>query len=193
MIEIKDKKDCCGCWACENACPKHCISMVEDEEGFRYPQVDKDTCIDCHLCEKVCPVINAKADVVKIQKAFLLQHKDEKVLQESASGGAFTAIASYVLKRGGVVFGAAYDKDFQVTHQYVETYEDLKIFRNSKYVQSLMDNAYLQAKEFLKQGRMVCFSGTPCQLEGLLNYLRKPYENLVTVDVMCHSITSPKP
>lgn len=192
MIEIKGKKDCCGCWACENACPKHCISMVEDEEGFRYPQVDMDTCIDCHLCEKVCPVINAKADVAKEQKAFLLQHKDEKVLHESASGGAFTAIASYVIERGGVVFGAAYDKDFQVTHQYVETYEDLKIFRNSKYVQSLMGNAYQQAKEFLKQGRMVCFSGTPCQLEGLLNYLRKPYENLVTVDVMCHSITSPK-
>ena len=90
MIEIEDKKDCCGCWACENACPKHCISMVEDKEGFRYPQVDMDSCIDCHLCEKVCPVINAKADVAKEQKAFLLQHKDEKVLHESASGGAFT-------------------------------------------------------------------------------------------------------
>lgn len=102
----------------------------------------------------------------------MLQHKDEKVLHESASGGAFTAIASYVIERRGVVFGAAYDREFQVTHQYVETYEDLKIFRNSKYVQSLMGNAYLQVKEFLKQGRMVCFSGTPCQLEGLLNYLR---------------------
>ena len=152
MIEIKDKQDCCGCWACENACSKHCISMVEDKEGFRYPQVDMDSCIDCHLCEKVCPVINAKADVAKEQKAFLLQHKDEKVLHESASGGAFTAIASYVIERRGVVFGAAYDREFQVTHQYVETYEDLKIFRNSKYVQSLMGNAYQQAKDFLKQG-----------------------------------------
>lgn len=75
MIEIKDKKDCCGCWACENACPKHCISMVEDEEGFRYPQVDMDSCIDCHLCEKVCPVINAKGDVAKEQKAFCCSTK----------------------------------------------------------------------------------------------------------------------
>lgn len=166
--------------------------MTEDEEGFRYPHVDKDTCIDCHLCEKVCPVINAKADEPKEQKAFLLQHKDEKVLQESASGGAFTAFASYVIERGGMVFGAAYDKDFQVIHQYVEKYEDLRIFRNSKYVQSMVGDAYQRAKAFLKQGRMVCFSGTPCQLEGLLNYLRKPYDNLVTVDVMCHSITSPK-
>lgn len=192
MIEIKDKKDCCGCWACENACPKHSIAMVEDEEGFRYPKVDIETCVDCHLCEKVCPIVNAKADVDRAQKAFLLQHKDEKVLQESASGGAFTAIASYVIERGGVVFGAAYDKDFQVVHKYVETVEDLKVFRNSKYVQSAVGSAYQQAKDFLKQGRMVCFSGTPCQLEGLQNYLRKPYDNLVTVDVMCHSITSPK-
>ncbi len=192
MIEIKDKKDCCGCWACENVCPKQCITMVEDEEGFRYPKVDIETCVDCHLCEKVCPIVNAKTDVDRAQKAFLLQHKDENVLQESASGGAFTAIASYVIERGGVVFGAAYDKDFLVVHKYVETVEDLKVFRNSKYVQSAVGSAYQQAKDFLKQGRMVCFSGTPCQLEGLQNYLRKPYDNLVTVDVMCHSITSPK-
>ena len=101
-------------------------------------------------------------------------------------------IASWVIRQGGVVFGAAYDKDFQVTHQYVETYEDLKIFRNSKYVQSYTGDALKQVKDFLKQGRMVCYSGTPCQLEGLLRYLRKPYENLITIDVMCHSITSPK-
>ena len=192
MIEVKDKKDCCGCWACENVCPKSCISMVEDAEGFRYPQVDQDVCIDCHLCEKVCPVANAKMDEKHEQRAYLLQHRDESVLHESASGGAFTAIASYVIERGGVAFGAAYDKDFQVVHQYAETVNDLWKFRNSKYVQSYVGKAYQEAKEFLKQGRMVCFSGTPCQLEGLLNYLRKPYDNLVTVDVMCHSITSPK-
>ena len=192
MIEIKDKKDCCGCWTCENVCPESCISMVEDMEGFRYPQVNKDVCIDCHLCEKVCPVANAKPDEKHEQKAYLLQHLDEKILHESASGGAFTAIASYVIERGGVAFGAAYDKGFQVIHQYVENVEDLWKFRNSKYVQSYVGKAYQEAKVFLKQGRMVCFSGTPCQLEGLLNFLRKPYDNLVTVDVMCHSITSPK-
>ena len=193
MIEIKDKKDCCGCWACKNVCPVQCISMPEDAEGFRYPTVDKDKCINCHLCEKVCPIIHAEADKPnEKQRAYLLQHKDNEVLLQSASGGAFTAIASWVIRQGGVVFGAAYDKDFQVTHQYVETYEDLKIFRNSKYVQSYTGDALKQVKDFLKQGRMVCYSGTPCQLEGLLRYLRKPYENLITIDVMCHSITSPK-
>ena len=148
MIEITDKKDCCGCWACENVCPKSCISMVEDEEGFRYPQVDKDVCIDCHLCEKVCPVANAKADEKHRQRAFLLQHRNEKVLHESASGGAFTAIASYVIERDGVAFGAAYDKDFQVTHQYAENVDELRKFRNSKYVQSYVGKAYQEAKEF---------------------------------------------
>ena len=193
MIEIKDKKDCCGCWACKNVCPVQCISMPEDAEGFRYPTVDKNKCINCHLCEKVCPIIHAEADKPnEKQRAYLLQHKDKEVLLQSASGGAFTAIASWVIRQGGVVFGAAYDKDFQVTHQYVETYEDLKIFRNSKYVQSYTGDALKQVKDFLKQGRMVCYSGTPCQLEGLLRYLRKPYDNLITIDVMCHSITSPK-
>ena len=193
MIEIKDKKDCCGCWACKNVCPVQCISMPEDAEGFRYPTVDKDKCINCHLCEKVCPIIHAEADKPnEKQRAYLLQHKDKEVLLQSASGGAFTAIASWVIRHGGVVFGAAYDKDFQVTHQYVETYEDLKIFRNSKYVQSYTGDALKQVKDFLKQGRMGCYSGTPCQLEGLLRYLRKPYDNLITIDVMCHSITSPK-
>lgn len=193
MIEIKDKKDCCGCWGCSQVCPVQCITMTEDEEGFRYPIVDKERCINCHMCEKVCPIIHAEPDKPNDnQQAFLLQHKDEKVLHESASGGAFTAIASYVIRKGGVVFGAAYDKNFVVAHQYVDKIEDLRKFRNSKYVQSEMRNAFKEAKDFLKQGRMVCFSGTPCQLEGLLRFLRKPYENLVTVDVLCHSITSPK-
>lgn len=192
MIEIKDKKDCCGCWACENVCPRQCIAMTEDEEGFLYPQVNKEPCIDCQLCEKVCPVLNAKPGVNYMQRAYLLQHRDEKILHESASGGAFTAIATYVIERGGVVFGATYDEDFQVVHQYAETVEDLRKFRNSKYVQSFVGKAYQEVKDFLKQGRIVCFSGTPCQLEGLVNFLRKPYDNLLTVDVMCHSITSPK-
>jgi len=192
MINIVDKTNCCGCWACENACPKKCITMTEDCEGFLYPKVELDNCINCKLCEKVCPIINRKPEKKTQQKAFLLQHKDEQILQESASGGAFTAIASYVISKGGVVFGAAYDTDFQVVHKYVKRVEELKAFRNSKYVQSYMGNVYQEAKDFLLQGRMVCFSGTPCQLEGLYSFLRKQYENLITVDVMCHSVTSPK-
>jgi len=192
MIEIKDKKDCCGCWACENVCPKHCISMVEDKEGFRYPQVDMDSCIDCHLCEKVCPIINVKSENEKPQKGYLLQNKDAKVLAESTSGGAYTAIAKYVLKQGGVVFGAALNEHNEARHIYIESEDELWKFRNSKYVQSLIGDTYQQAKEFLKQGRLVCFSGTPCQMEGLVSYLRKPYDNLIIVDVVCRAVPSPK-
>ena len=192
MIEIKNKNNCCGCFACSSVCPKQCIQMVEDEEGFRYPKVNVEVCIDCHLCEKVCPIINVEDDTPRSQRAFLLQHKDAQILKESTSGGAFTAIATWVIKHGGIVFGAAYDKDFQVTHQCVEKVEDLRIFRNSKYVQSNMGNAYSEALNHLNNNRIVCFSGTPCQLEGLMRFLRKTYDNLITVDVMCHAITSPK-
>lgn len=192
MIEIKDKKDCCGCWACENACPKHCISMVEDEEGFRYPQMDMDTCIDCHLCEKVCPILNVEKEKPFAQTAFLLQHKDKQVLRESTSGGAFTALGEWVISQGGVVFGAAFTDDFEVRHVMVDKVEELKKFRNSKYVQSQIEDTYLKCKEMLRGGvRRVLFSGTPCQIEGLLRYLRKPYSNLLLVDVVCRAVPSP--
>lgn len=191
MITISDKRDCCGCSACATACPKQCISMEEDNEGFLYPIIDKNKCIDCSLCEKVCPILHAKPEEKKTQRAYIVQHKDAKVLRESTSGGAFTAIAKWVLDKGGVVFGAGFNEDFEVIHQPVESYEELSKFRNSKYVQSRINGTYRQAKELLAEGRFVCFSGTPCQLEGLFSYLRKPYANLVTVDVVCHACPSP--
>lgn len=191
MIAINDKRDCCGCSACATACPKQCISMEEDNEGFLYPIIDKNKCINCSLCEKVCPILHAKPEEKKTQRAYIVQHKDAKVLRESTSGGAFTAIAKWVLDKGGVVFGAGFNEDFEVIHQPVESYEELSKFRNSKYVQSRINGTYQQAKELLAEGRFVCFSGTPCQLEGLFSYLRKPYANLVTVDVVCHACPSP--
>ena len=195
MIEIKDKKDCCGCWACENVCPKQCVTMTEDREGFRYPQVDKTSCIECGLCEKVCPVIHATTgDAPKPQTGYLAQHKDETIRHESTSGGAFTAIATWVISQGGVVFGAGYRKGtFVVEHQAVERVEDLTIFRNSKYVQSNVGNCYLQALNYLKNDRLVLFSGTPCQIEGFIGFLKgKIYKNLVLVDLVCHGIPSPR-
>ncbi|MBR4327128.1 MAG: Coenzyme F420 hydrogenase/dehydrogenase, beta subunit C-terminal domain [Bacteroidales bacterium] len=194
MIEIKDKKDCCGCWSCANICPKHCIEMVEDDEGFRYPVVDESICVDCGLCEKACPVLNAdNNDEPKEQQGWLVQHKDDKIRQESTSGGAFTAIASYVLKNGGVVFGAGYRKGtFVVTHQAVENEVDLSIFRNSKYVQSEVGDCYTQALRFLKEGRLVLFSGTPCQIEGFIHFLNgKKFDNLILQDVVCRGVPSP--
>lgn len=192
MITINEKTDCCGCWACYNICPKNCISMEEDSEGFRYPKVDTANCIECGLCEKVCPIINVKEESPVEQSAVLLQHKDSEVLKESTSGGAFTAIGEWVINKGGVVFGAAFEKGtFTVKHQYVETIADLAIYRNSKYVQSLIGDTYSQAKKFLQEGRLVCFSGTPCQIEGLVAYLRKDYENLLLIDVVCRAVPSP--
>ena len=169
--------------------------MVEDDEGFRYPSIDVSACAECGLCDRVCPVIHAEvADTPHFQQGLLVQHKDEKVRQESTSGGAFTAIASWVIRQGGVVFGAGYREGaFVVEHQAVETEEGLAIFRNSKYVQSYVGDSFRRVLEFLKADRWVCFSGTPCQIEGLRGYLRgREYEKLVCVDLVCHGIPSPR-
>ncbi len=192
MIDIKDKRNCCGCNACASICPKHCITMTEDNEGFLYPFVDNSICIECGLCEKVCPIIQVKPEVTNPnQRAFLVQHKNDKILRESTSGGAFTAISKWVLSKGGIVFGASLNENFEVFHSYVERYEDLYKFRNSKYVQSQINVAYIQAKKILQDDRYVLFSGTPCQLEGLFSFLRKPYSKLITVDVVCRACPSP--
>ena len=194
MIEIKDKKDCCGCWSCANICPKHCIQMVEDEEGFRYPKVDQTLCVDCGLCEKACPVINADTqDIPFEQQGWLVQHKDEQIRHESTSGGAFTAIASYIISEGGVVFGAGFRKGtFIVVHQSAEDIEGLSVYRNSKYVQSEIGDCYAQALKYLNAGRLVLFSGTPCQIEGLRCFLRgKKFDNLILQDLVCRAVPSP--
>lgn len=195
MIDIKDKRNCCGCSACASVCPKDCITMTEDEEGFLYPWINKETCIDCGICEEVCPIIKSTSeDTPHFQEGFLLQHKDDAIRQQSTSGGAFTAIARWILRQGGVVFGAGYKKDtFIVEHQAVEREEDLSIFRSSKYVQSRIGNTYKEALSYLKAGRWVCFSGTPCQIAGLLGFLRdSTWEKLICVDLVCRGVPSPR-
>lgn len=191
MIQIENKKKCSGCTACYAVCPKQCIEMKVDEEGFRYPAVDTEKCIRCGACERSCPILNPATEVPALQKAFLVQHKDDTVRLDSSSGGAFTAIASYVLSKGGVVFGAAYDEYFQVRHCYVENTAKLWKFRNSKYVQSDVGDCFREVRDFLRVGRWVCFSGTPCQIEGVNRFLGKQYEKLVLVDVVCHGVPSP--
>jgi len=165
--------------------------MGSDREGFLYPVFEEDKCIDCDACEKVCPIINSTKEKEFKQKAYIVQHKDDGIRRDSSAGGAFTAIATTIIQRGGVVFGAAYDENFQVLHTYVETIDNLYKFRNSKYVQSHLGNCFGQTKKFLIEGRWVCFSGTPCQIEGLYSFLGKTYEKLVLVDVVCHGIPSP--
>lgn len=192
MIEIKNKQDCCGCTACAAICHKDAIVMKEDEEGFLYPQVNQEICVNCGACERVCPIINSKKEEPFKQEAYIVQNKDAVILRESTAGGAFTAIAKYVLHKNGVVFGVELGKDLVARHIAVEQENELFRFRNSKYVQSSVGGGTLfQIKSLLEQGRYVCFSGTPCQIEGLKNYLRRDYENLITVDVVCRAVPSP--
>lgn len=190
MINLLHKRDCCGCHACMSICPKSCISMRADEEGFLYPLVDEQACINCGLCEKVCPVINQSEPRNPIE-VYAAKCSDEEIRRESSSGGVFTAFAERVISDGGVVFGAKFDKEWRVIHAWTDTIEGLAQFRGSKYVQSCIGNAYKEAEQFLQQGREVLFTGTPCQVAGLKKYLRKEYDNLTTIDVVCHGVPSP--
>lgn len=190
MISINEKEHCCGCYSCMLRCPKQCITMREDEEGFLYPQVDEQKCIDCGVCEKVCPVINQSAEREPLE-VLAAKNPDEKVRKESSSGGIFTMLAESVIDEGGVVFGACFDEHWQVVHQSAETKADLAKFRGSKYVQSKVMNTYREVETQLKAGRKVLYSGTPCQIAGLKRFLRKDYENLLTVDFICHGVPSP--
>ena len=191
MIKITDKKDCCGCNACVQRCPKQCITMHADNEGFLYPVVNTEKCIDCGLCEKVCPVINQEEPQEPI-KVFAAYNKDEKIREQSSSGGIFTLLAEETIKKGGVVFGVKFNREWMPEFGYTETIEGIAPFRGSKYTQAIVGNAYKHAEDFLKIGRFVLFSGTPCQIAGLRRYLRKEYSNLLTVDIICHGVPSPK-
>lgn len=190
MIRIKDKKYCCGCSACVQRCPKQCISLYEDEEGFLYPKVDVATCIDCGLCEKVCPVLNQSEERVPLE-VYAAKNPNEEIRRESSSGGIFTLLAEQTIDAGGVVFGVRWNEHFEAVHAYTETKEGLAAFRGSKYVQSRVGDTFKQAELFLKQGRQVLYSGTPCQIAALKLFLRKDYENLLLVDIICHGTPSP--
>ena len=191
MQKITQLKSCSGCHACYNACPVGCISMEYDAEGFLYPKIDKEKCINCGKCEKVCPVINEYKDGKK-GTAYACINKDESVREKSSSGGVFTLIAEYVLDNGGVVFGTAFDDKFNVVHIKVDNKEGLDKLRGSKYVQSSIGTTFKQAKDCLEEGRLVLFTATPCQISGLKAYLGRDYDNLITQDIICHGVPSPK-
>lgn len=191
MIKINSKIDCCGCNACAQRCPKSCISMIEDDEGFKYPHIDSDICIECGICEKVCPIINHKGEQLLIA-CYAMKNSDDSVRRDSSSGGVFTILANWILDREGVVFGARFDEEWNVVHDYIECKEDLYKFRSSKYMQSSIGNTMKLVEIFLKQGKSVLFSGTPCQVAGLKFFLRKDYSNLYLVDFVCHGVPSSK-
>lgn len=190
MIIITEKQNCCGCHACVQACPKQCIKFDEDEQGFCYPHVIEELCVDCSLCEKVCPCIN-QSEPRKPLKVYAAINPNKKIRMNSSSGGIFTLLGEAVIDEGGVVFGARFDENWEVVHGYTETKKGLEVFRGSKYVQSRIGNTYKQVQKFLKKGQQVLFSGTPCQIAGLKKFLKKEYDNLLTVDIICHGVPSP--
>lgn len=190
MIDILDKQKCCGCSACIQRCPKQCIAMQEDSEGFCYPVVDRDACIDCGLCEKVCPMLHLY-DARKPLEVYAAINRDEQIRRKSSSGGIFTLLAEQTIRKGGVVFGARFDEKWEIEHDWCENVEELSYFRGSKYVQSRIGTCYRQAEKFLKSGRSVLFSGTSCQIAGLHRFLGKSYDNLLSVDMVCHGVPSP--
>lgn len=175
------------------ACPKQCIAMAADAEGFLYPRIDETRCVSCGCCEKVCPVLTqSETPQTGKPSAYAAYCTDEAIRMASSSGGVFTVLAQQILAQGGVVFGAAFDADWSVRHIAVETTADLSRLRGSKYLQSHTDNTYTEAKQFLRQGRTVLYTGTPCEIEGLKNFLGRSYEKLITQDVICHGVPSQK-
>lgn len=190
MINFVDKHDCCGCSACANACPKACITMQADGEGFLYPHVDAATCIDCSLCEKTCPFL-ANLEAKQPLHTYAAVNPNEEERYKSSSGGIFTMLVRETINNGGVVYGAAFDRGWSVHHIAIEQEEDIPLLQGSKYVQSIIGSNYRAVNDYLKTGRKVLFSGTACQIAGLKRYLRKDYDNLLTVDVVCHGVPSP--
>ena len=164
--------------------------MRVDDEGFFYPVIDYAICVDCGLCEKVCPVIN-KREALLVREAYAIKNPSKFIQQQSSSGGFFSLVSEYVLQNKGVVFGARFDKDWGVRMDYVEERNDLSKFRGSKYVQCRNEETFAKAREFLKNGKLVLYTGTPCQIAALKNFLGRDYTNLITIDFICHGVPSP--
>ena len=193
MINITNKVDCCGCQACGDICAKKAISFKADEEGIWYPVVDKDKCVDCGLCEKMCPIINRTSCPTNknIPECYVLQAPDANDRLLSASGAAYTLLARVVFEQGGVVAGHVWDESFGVKGYVSVNPEDLNILRGTKYLQSDVEGIYITVKKLLKEGKLVLFSGTPCQNAAMRSFLRKDYDNLIMTDFVCMGIDSP--
>lgn len=189
-VSIIDRKKCFSCCSCVQICPKNAIDMQENNEGFFYPSINESKCVECGLCLKHCPSFAPyeKNDFKKTSYAVWL--KDDKKLFESSSGALFSAAAEKILKNGGVVFGAAYNADLFVEHICIEDINELYKLKGSKYVESTTNSTYSKVLPYLKNGKKVLYSGTPCQIAGLKKFLGKDYENLFTMDLICHGVPS---
>lgn len=195
MINITDKENCCGCNACGDVCAKKAITFKTDNEGFWYPEVDMGKCVDCGLCEKVCPILqidNLKKNDFEIPICFAAQNKNLESLFNSTSGSAFAGFAEKMYKDGGYVGGAVFNEDYSVRQVISNEKNDLEQLRNTKYVQSNSEGFYIQVKDLLNEGNRVLVCGLPCQMAALRTFLRKDYENLIIVDMICLGINSPR-
>lgn len=190
LIRIENKEACCGCGACVQICPKQCITLKPDREGFLYPEADTQRCVDCGLCERVCPVASAESSE-RVPPCYAARSNDQGLRQESSSGGVFSLLAEAALEQGGRVYGAAFDSRMQVCHIAIGSRDELGKLRGSKYVQSRIGDTFVAVKRDLQAGKTVLFSGTACQIAGLNAFLGKEYPNLYTVDVLCHGVPSP--
>lgn len=190
---ICEKEYCYGCTACAQACPTRAITMLPDDEGFLYPQINERLCSGCQLCITVCGNIHAKASQSNTEKTvYACYAKDADIRMKSTSGGAFYCVAKYVIDNGGCVFAVVLNDQHVVEHKMISSLQDLKMAQGSKYVQSALNNTFSQVKQVLDAGKQVLFSGTPCQVAGLKNYLGKPYLNLISCDIVCHGVPSPR-
>jgi len=190
-MKIADRKHCTGCGACADACPFSCISMVLSEEGFLFPSVDESRCVGCDVCGRVCHVLNPP-ETRSPEKAFAAWSMDDSIRMSSSSGGIYSVLGEYVLGKGGVISGCRFDDKMVLKHELCDQPGGTIRFRGSKYVQCYTDGIYRKIKDVLANGRIVLFTATPCQVAGLQAYLGRPYENLITCDLVCHGIPSQK-
>lgn len=190
MILYKNEAECCGCEACINICPKQAISMSVNNRGFLYPQIDDKKCIHCNRCVQVCSFQNKSVCEAELCEVYAVTNSNNIDIMASASGGVFAALARYVIDQKGVVFGCAWDSDILPIHIRIDSVDDLKRIQGSKYVQSKIGSSYKTVKTDLENGKMVLFSGTPCQCDGLRSFLNKDYKKLLCVEVICHGVPS---
>lgn len=198
QIQLVPKiEKCLGCSTCAQACPSNAIIMSEDYQGFLYPVINAEKCVHCNICMRVCPITHTSASELEPANAYAVKNTNESTRATSRSGGFFALAAEYVIKNGGIVYGAAFDNELAVHHIRITSIDKIKLLQGSKYVQSIIGDIYIQVQHDLEQGFNVLFSGTPCQIDGLLHFLQIrdlgiKRENLVTIDFVCHGAPSPK-
>ncbi|MCD8291170.1 MAG: polysaccharide pyruvyl transferase family protein, partial [Prevotella sp.] len=188
MLALEGAK-CTGCSSCANVCPQNAIRITTDDRGFIVPEIDTNICVNCGLCHKTCPKLNLEFPYPVQSTCYAFMASDE-LRRVSASGGAFLSCAEYVLDNGGVVFGAAWTEDYGLKHIAVTDKSQLNKIYGSKYLQSSINYAFRTVKDYLLKGKIVLFVGTPCQVDGLRHYLRKDYQNLYTIDLLCRGVPS---